>query len=890
MKNIILIDTFGFLFRAFFALPQLHSPDKKPTGVLMGFANLILQLHKDYKKQPLVFALESQEANLRKTIDSNYKATRPDIAPALAEQIPIAISWIEQMQLTSVNVAGFEADDVIASLANQAKQKGYQATIITHDKDFNQLISDNVRIYSPITKAYITSQSCMDKYGVTPEQFVDYQSIVGDSSDNIKGVKGIGAKGASELLQKFGSLDEIYNNLDLLKPRTAQLLKDGKDDAYRSQKLVRLHQDLNITLDFEQAVLPERCPLLHILPELKSLDFKRIVGKLAKHAPQNHAIPTNQPSTFTRKTEMINHIDTLMDVLNKLNPNDFIAFDTETNSLDSKTAKIIGFSFALDSQKGYYVPLAHHYLNVEPQIAFSDAQKAITKIFQHPIIGHNLKYDLEVIAHNFNIFAPLHQLHDTMILAWLLNSNQSLGLDWLAKKWLNHTMIAFNDIVSKKQTFADIALDIATEYAAEDAQATFALFEALKQAIAQQQPDLFNIATTLEFPFIRVLQTLEENGICIDVDFFQSLKKPTQTHILALKDEIYSHAQCSFNINSPLQLGEILFERLHLPCKKRTKNGYSTDESVLLSLKDSHPIIAPLLQYREVFKLQSTYIDPLLELAKTQQSPRIHSSFLQTGTATGRLSSRNPNLQNIPVRTDLGKQIRHGFIADDGFVLLSLDYSQIELRLLAHFSQDSTLMQAFEQGEDIHYKTAQKIFGSDAKQKRSIAKSINFGLIYGMGAKKLSETLGISLSDSKTYIKSYFDSFPTVKTFLKNTEEEILQNGYSQTLLGRRRHFVFTDIAPQIKAGYLREAINSIFQGSAADLIKLAMLAIYQQPYQPSELRMLLQIHDELIFEVRKDLVDTIAHDIANIMQHIYPLNVPLLCGISKGKNWGELK
>ncbi|MDE7216896.1 MAG: DNA polymerase I, partial [Helicobacter sp.] len=393
---------------------------------------------------------------------------------------------------------------------------------------------------------------------------------------------------------------------------------------------------------------------------------------------------------------------------------------TETTSLDSRSAKIVVFSFAFDAHKGYYVPLAHNYIGAPEQIALQDAHEAIAKIVQHPLIGHNLKFDLEVIAYNFGIDVNPNNLCDTMILAWMLDSDQPLGLDSLAKKWLNHTMIAFSDVVPKRAIFSDVLLDTATQYAAEDAQATFALYEILMRQIETADSNLLDVAKKLEFPFISVIQCLEENGICIDVPFFESLKKPIAAQLLALTEEIYRYAQCSFNINSPLQLGEILFERLKLPCKKRTKNGYSTNESVLLSLKDTHPIIPPLLQYREVFKLQSTYIEPLLQLAKNQKSPRIHSSFLQTGTATGRLSSRNPNLQNIPVRTDLGKQIREGFIAESGFVLLSLDYSQIELRLLAHFSGDSTLTNAFFEGADIHYETAKKIFSAElAKQKRA---------------------------------------------------------------------------------------------------------------------------------------------------------------------------
>ncbi len=899
MKRLILVDTFGFLFRSHFALPPLRSHHGKPIGVLMGFANLIMQLHKDYKNEYLIFALDSKEENLRKGLDPNYKATRPEAPQELLEQIPIVIDWMNKMNLCSCSVAGYEADDVIATLTKRAKEKNMNILIMSHDKDMFQLVEEHVNLYHPISKKILGAEECYQKYGVNPSEFIDFQSIVGDTADNVPGVKGIGLKGAAQLIKDFKTIEGIYEHIEELPSRIQALLLASKENAFLSKQLVTLNQDVPLTFEFKQSIVPEKNPLLHIIDDLEEFDFNRILKKLTKdfvsvnlHTEPIQSKTQKNHGFFERNAEMITDEKYLFSLLETLKPDSIVAFDTETTSLDARNAQVVGFSFALNAQKGYYVPLNHSYLGVQKQLSMDVAKRAIQKISQSLIVGHNIKYDLEVISCNFDIFVDMEHIIDTMVLAWLLDCSQSLGLDFLAKKYFAHNMIAFNDVVKKKSTFSEVFLEEATQYAAEDAQATYFLYENLIDEIYNtQQSHLVDIAKELEFPFIRVIQVLEENGIKIDIDFFEHFKKEISERIATITDEIYHHADCSFNINSPLQLGEILFERLKLPCKKKTKSGYSTDENVLLGLRDSHPIIPFLIEYREIFKLRTTYIEPLLRLAKSKDSCRVHTSFLQTGTTTGRLSSRNPNLQNIPVRTDLGRRIRKGFVAEDGYVLLSLDYSQIELRLLAHFSQDKAMIDAFCKNADIHYETAKHIFTEEyAKEKRQIAKSINFGLIYGMGAKKLSETLNISYKDSRQYIENYFDSFPTVKSYLKNTEDLILEQGYTETLLKRRRTFNFQQAAPYQKAAFLREGINTIFQGSAADLIKMAMLEIYRLFKTKNDIRMLLQIHDELIFEVKEQFAQEYAKSISAIMEGIYPLRVPLVCGIGIGKNWGDLK
>ena len=480
-----------------------------------------------------------------------------------------------------------------------------------------------------------------------------------------------------------------------------------------------------------------------------------------------------------------------------------------------------------------------------------------------------------------------------MIMAWLLDSDKPVGMDKLALRLLNgYETIPFKNIVKKGEDFSNVNLDDACNYAAEDAFITLKLYyKILEQFKLNDEEYLMQIASRIEFPFINVINNMQNIGIKIDIDFFENLKSKSNKHITSLTNEIYDLAGEIFNINSPKQLGTVLFEKLKLKALKKTKTGYSTNEAVLLKLKDEHPVIEKLLEYREAFKLHSTYIEPLLELGLKNKENKIYTSFLQTGTATGRLSSKNPNLQNIPVRTEAGRQIRQGFIASKGYKLVGIDYSQIELRLLAHYSKDPALLEAFNNNLDIHLQTAIKIFGEDeAKDKRNIAKSINFGLLYGMGARKLGEQLGISAKDAKQYIDSYFESFNTVKDYLQSIQDNAMSLGYVKTLTGRKRRFDFENATGMLKATYQRESVNTVFQGSASDLIKLSMIDIDKKYKDNNDIKMLLQIHDELIFEIKDDLVDDTIKDLIEIMENIYKLEVPLKVSVSKGDNWAMLK
>ncbi|NPA55059.1 MAG: DNA polymerase I [Epsilonproteobacteria bacterium] len=857
-----IIDTFGILFSNFYALPSLKATNGTPTGMITGFMNFIYNLEHDYQTDYLLFSIDSREKNLRKEIYSQYKAhrTTPD---ELKAQLPIAIDLIQKMGFKTLEIDGYESDDIIASIVKVVKTKKPQIdkiVIVTYDKDMYQLVDDDrVVIYDPRKKEFINEQKVFDKFGVYPKDFVDFQALVGDSSDNVPGVKGIGVKTAAKLINQYHTLENIYQHIDQIKGAIHNKLIQDKQNAFLSRELVKLKDDLfdDINLD-EFATISN--PILKIADELNALDLQRIVQKAQAAQTQDEIhIPFATITDEKELFEIIDRIDTI------------VAFDTETTSLH-KDKQIVGFSFAFD-EEAYYVPINHFYLGVTKQIPQDVALKAIQKLFTKPIIGHNLKFDLDLL-YNYSL-EKITPFMDTMILAWIIDPASKVGLDHLSKTYLKHDMIKFKDIVKKGENFGNIDIQIATKYACEDAYITLKLYHYLKDKIWQEVKwDIEEI----ELPFINLLIDIEKRGIKIDKEYFSQLEKTLQQELDKLIDEIYQLANEKFNINSPKQLGYVLFEKLKLPAKKKTKTGYSTNEAVLKSLQE-YDIVKKILEYRELFKLQSTYVKPLLSFAKDDT---IYTSFLQTGTATGRLSSKDPNLQNIPTNKHIN--IRYGFVAREGNLLYSLDYSQIELRLLAHFSQDATLIQAFNEDKDIHLETAIKIFGKDNAHKyRSVAKSINFGIIYGMGPKKLAETIDISFKEAKEFINKYFDNFQSVKTFLNQQKEQVRRRGYVSTLFNRRRFFDFSMANEFLASNYEREAINTIFQGSAADLIKYAMLKINSLNHND----LILQIHDELIFDSNND---SHIQTYKQIMEEIYPLRVPLKVSISASRRWGEMK
>ena len=898
MKTITVIDTFGFFFRSYFALPPLRNSDGFPTGLLTGFINLVDSLHRDHATDYLVFALDSKGKTFRNELYPEYKANRESPPEDLTKQLPIAIKWVEQMGFANLAKEGFEADDIITTVTRIAKEKGLKVKIISHDKDLYQLIDNGtVVMYDSVKRKEIDEEACIEKFGVNPKDFIDFQAIVGDSSDNVPGVKGIGVKGAAKLINVYHTLEAIYDDIENCgTPCIQKLLLESKELAFLSRELVTMRTDVYDSLDLESFVFENKNYLSCLVDEFERYEMKRAIAK-AK-VGQNEAgcndIAPPEPKKPTLAFEAVT-LDTkekVDAVIAGIGKETIVAFDTETTGLDTKTDKMVGFSFCTSPEKAYYVPVGHSYLGVEEQVSVGDATDALKKLLQHQIVGQNLKFDFSLLYNQYG-FKEINVFADTMIMAWLSDPGSKVGLDALAKKFFKYDMKPFKEMVKKGENFSHVAISDATFYAAEDAWMTFMLYGAIKKKMELSSlTHLLKEAKNVEYPFINVLIRMERLGIKVDQNKLSALQKTLSEDLKRLTEEIYTLTGSEFNIKSTQQLGVVLFQQLGLKGGKKTKTGYSTNEAVLQSLKGEHPVIEKILSYREYQKMLSTYVDPLLKLAKKDEQSRIYTSFVQTGTATGRLSSRDPNLQNIPVRSALGRSVREAFVAKEGYKLVSIDYSQIELRLLAHFSKDAALLKAFNEGVDIHLATSTILFGEEkAKEKRNFAKSVNFGLLYGMGPKKLSDELGITTAEAKEIISNYFASFPTVKNFLEGIQERVKIDGYVETILKRRRIFDYEAANGMQKAAYMRESVNTVFQGSAADLIKLSMNQIDTMIREENlDAFMLLQIHDELIFEVKENKVDESAKRFVHIMENVLELEVPLECSVSVGDSWGELK
>ena len=896
MKTLTIIDTFGFFFRSYFALPPLKNSDGFPTGLLTGFINLVDGLRRDHNTDYIVFALDSKGDTFRNKIYPDYKANRDAPPEDLIKQLPVAIDWIREMGFAHLAKDGFEADDIIATLAKYGKEQGLNVRIVSHDKDLYQMIEDGkVVMYDSVKRKEITGQECFEKFGVYPKDFINFQAIIGDSSDNVPGVKGIGKVGASKLINKYSTLEAIYDDLENCGTANIQKkLLESKENAFMSRELVTMKQDVFKDFDLESFVFEDKNYLTCLVDDFERYEMKQALKK-ARMGTDFSEMSEAEESTegaLTFKAITLDTKEKLFEIVNTITPNTLVAFDTETMGLDTKKDRLVGFSFALDEQRAYYVPIAHFYLGVTEQVSIEDALRAIKVLLKAKVIGQNLKFDLSLLyfQHNIEEIVPFA---DTMIMAWLLNAGSKVGLDSLAKKFFDYEMKPFKKMVKKGETFANVDIESATFYASEDAWMTFMLYKELEKALDLASLNyLKKEASEVEYPFINTLIAMEQRGIKLDISKLETLKDTLSSRLQLLTQEIYRLSQSEFNIKSTQQLGNVLFSHLGLKGGKKTKTGYSTNEKVLNSLIDEHEVIPKILEYRTVQKILSTYAEPLLKLAQQDENNRVYTSFIQTGTATGRLSSKDPNLQNIPVRSELGRSVREAFVAKDGYKLLSIDYSQIELRLLAHFSKDSALLEAFNNGADIHTATAIKLFGEeDAQAKRNHAKTVNFGILYGMGAKKLSDDLNITSKEAKEIIINYFENFPTVKSFLAKIQDNVKSIGYVETILGRRRLFDYQNATGMQKASFMRESINAVFQGSAADLIKLSMLKI--EEYLTKEKIdgvMLLQIHDELIFEIKEEIVDEVAVILKEMMESIMMLNVPLVCSVSVGDSWGELK
>ena len=917
MPPFVLVDGSYFLFRAFHALPPLTTSTGLHTNAIRGAISAIQKLMRRTQPTHMAVIFDTPEPTFRHELSPIYKGDRPSMPEELSQQIPYLHALIRALGIPLYMLPGAEADDIIGTLAKRAEAEGQQVLISTGDKDMAQLVTEKVTLEDSFKEKPMDIQAVFDKFGVWPHQIIDYLTLMGDASDGIMGVPGIGAKTAAKLLTEYGSIGGILENVDHIKGKVGQNIKDNADGIALDHQLASIVCDLD--LGFGYADLKLQNPNVEALRNLYTeLEFRNQLQSLDhpnnpnnnnyQQAAQTVAAPTaNEIETEDQATQ--SSVDdqlgaatyhTILDqahwdaLLQRLQTAQRFAFDTETTSLDYRVAEIVGFSVAFDAKNAYYVPLAHDYEGAPKQLNRDQILAQIKPILENNAvekIGHHLKYDAHVLEN--------HGIHlqgwyfDTMLASYVLNSVATRhGMDDVARLYLSHLTTSYEQIAGKgvkQKTFNQIEIETAAHYAAEDAHVTYRLYEVLSAKL-QKHPELVNILHNIEMPVARVLTCMEENGIQLDLKFLDQLGVDFARTMQDLENQIVELAGENFNVSSPKQVGEILFDKLGLKGGKKTATGqYSTSESVLEKIE--HPISSLILDYRGLSKLKSTYTDGLLKQANND-THRVHTSYHQALTATGRLSSTDPNLQNIPIRTEIGRQIRKAFIAPEGRVLLAADYSQIELRLMAHFSQDDALLDAFNHGQDVHRRTAAEVLGialeDVTSDQRRQAKAVNFGLLYGMSEFGLIRQLGFTREESQNYIKQYFQRYPGIYEYMQRTRQVALEQGFVETILGRRLYT--PDIAARnmmIRKAAERAAINAPLQGSAADIIKMAMIEVDKMLPQ-AQAKMLLQVHDELLFEVDRDAADELAPKLAEVMQSVVEISVPLVVEVGQGNNWDE--
>lgn len=923
-KKIFLVDGTGLIFRGYYSLIHrpMYTSKGKNTSAIFGFMKMFIKMLKDYKPDVVIFAYDVSRKTFRTEIYPEYKANRDDTPEELKPQIGDIIELTKMMGLPVYAQKGYEADDIIGTLSVQLKADNH-ITILTGDKDLFQLVDDKVRVLAMVKGLsevrYLNRDGVKELKGVYPEQIPDYLALVGDSSDNIPGVRGIGPKGATTLLNLYEDLDDIYLHIEEIKGATQKKLREYRDNAYISKELAIIKLDVPIenTPDLENVGFVSIFNS-DVINRLQSFEMgsitkqvKAISGNIgadgAMVSSTNFAptfgdglfgsvpVDTNSLISMDGSYTLVHTVEALGALIAKIKLQGWMSVDFETTSKQAISCDLIGIAVSLAEKSGYYIPLMHS--DVKCDFSGDEVIKAFTPIFEDESIkkiGQNLKYETEVLL-NFGIILRGIEF-DTMIAAYLIDSSRShYNLDNLAESYLNYRTVHYKELVKddKLQTLLDVDIDKVRDYACEDADITLRLKNKLDDGIDKLK--LNNVFHNIELPLVPILADMEHSGILIDVDYLHDISKRLIVEIERLKKSIYELAGDEFNINSTKQLREILFEKLKLNVVKYTPTKKpSTDEQSLKYLSSEHDLPKHLLEYRTYTKLKNTYVDVLPTLVN-KKTGRIHTSFNQTVTATGRLSSSNPNLQNIPIRDKIGRDIRKAFISKEGFTLISVDYSQIELRLFAHLSGDEKMIAAFEDGVDIHSQTASLILGVSVadvtKDQRSIAKTINYGISYGMGPFRLSHELGITMADAKKFIENYFDSFPKMRDFMQATIETACQNGEVRTLYGRRRP-VKELIGRQFKGlnslnHAERFSINTVVQGTAADIMKLAMIDVFKDlSNRFPATKMLLQIHDELVFETPDDTVDEFCDFLRDKMEHTVKLNVPLTVDVSYGKKW----
>ncbi len=902
---LVLVDGSSYLYRAFHALPPLVSSKGQPTGAIKGVVNMLRRMQSDYPDSEVVVVFDAKGKTFRDDIYPEYKAHRPPMPDDLRSQIEPLHTVVRAMGFPLLVIEGVEADDVIGTLASMATEAGRDCVVSTGDKDMAQLVNQHVTLVNTMTDTVMDIPGVQSKFGIGPELIIDFLALMGDKVDNIPGVPGVGEKTALALLQNLGGLEAIYANLDKVPTLTfrgaktmPKKLEENREQAFLSYELATIKTDvaLSLTLSDLRNEKPDRDTLLHWFQEL---EFKGWISQLQKEGDEEAgAEPASAPAAVERVYETVLTEADFTRWMDQLKQASLFAFDTETTSLDYMQAELVGVSFSVEAGKAAYVPFAHDYLDAPAQLEWNyvlDALKPLLESEKHLKVGQNLKYDKSVLARYDITLRGI--AFDTMLESYVLDSTGTRhDMDSLSLKYLGESTVSFEDIAGKgvKQlTFNQISLEQAGPYAAEDADITLRLHQTLWPKLEADAP-LKSVFESIELPLVGILSRMERTGALVDANLLGAQSIELADRLQVLEREAFDIAGQEFNLGSPKQLQELLFNKLGLPVIKKTPKGQpSTAEEVLEELALSHELPRLILEHRSLSKLKSTYTDKLPKMVNPA-SGRIHTSYHQAVTATGRLSSSEPNLQNIPVRTGEGRRIRQAFIAPKGYKVVAADYSQIELRIMAHLSKDEGLLNAFAHGLDVHKATAAEVFGVPldsvtADQRRS-AKAINFGLIYGMSAFGLAKQLGISRQSAQEYVDLYFERYPGVKDYMERTRKQAHEQGYVETLFGRRLHLPEINARNKMRQQAAeRTAINAPMQGTAADIIKKAMIGVDQWLAESGlDARMVMQVHDELVLEVAEACLDTVVDGLREHMTAAAELAIPLLVDVGIGDNWDE--
>ena len=894
---LVLIDGTAYLYRAYHALPPLKNSKGENTGAIHGFLKALNKIIEDFNPKHIGLVFDAKGKNFRHKIYSEYKANRSAMPPELIEQIPKLYEILDYMGYPPIIINDVEADDVIGTLSNKFKTVP-EVKIFSGDKDFAQLVNDKVTIINPVTLETMDIKGVKKKFGVVPENIIDYLALVGDKSDNIPGVPGVGGKTASKLINQYGNTEKIIKQKDLIPGKVGEAIKLNPDQLQLSKTLATIRQDVEISLSLND-LKKQESKKESLIKIYKSLELNSLLkNEINDNDGNENREKNNKKNTVQINYNIVSDKKLFLKIIKEIEKKKLVSFDLETTSLDYIEAKIVGISFACDTKKAYYIPLLHEDQSKYKQLPKKFVLENLKPILEtHKIkkVGHNLKYDRNVLR-NYDIILNGIE-HDSMLLSYVYDSTAIRhGLDNAAEKYLSHKTIHYEDIAGKgvKQIpFSKVDIETAAEYSCEDVLVSYELYNYLWAKVSKDE-NIIKVYKNIEMPLVPILSNIERNGVLVESKTLNKLSKELDSELKTIEKKCFKITEKEFNLNSPKQLQEILYEDLKIPISKKTPTGKpSTDEDTLQYLSESYDLPRLILDYRSLNKLKTGYTDKLpLQISKI--TGRVHTSYQQAITSTGRLSSTEPNLQNIPIKSAQGKKIRNAFIADKGKKIFAADYSQIELRIMAHLSGDKNLLKAFKNKIDIHSFTASEIFGVDvnkvSSEDRRSAKAINFGLIYGMSSFGLSKQLGISIPEAKDYMDIYFNRYPKIKSYMLEKKTFAKQHGYVETLFGRKLYLPEINSKQAQRRSYAeRTAINAPVQGTAADIIKIAMIEIDKWLVEKkSKTKMIMQVHDELVFEISENDIDSEIEGIVNLMQNCITLDLPLEVNFGIEDNWGN--